>query len=112
AFGFRADTPDSVIGYAAALMPPQPLDHWFPTARAMYDWAATELKPALRAAPAPIGAINATNTATNAETIRRYAPSFVFDTIEGVGHAGILLERNDDFDAKLLAMVRRFAGDP
>jgi hypothetical protein len=29
--------------------------------------------------------------------------------MDGVGHAGILLQRVEDFDAKLLAIVERFA---
>ena len=46
---------------------------------------------------------------TNVEAMHRYVPSFTVDTIAGVGHAGILLQRVEDFDARLLAIVERFA---
>lgn len=108
AFAFRPDTPDSLIQYVAAMMPAQPREHWFPTVRAMFDWQGTELKPTLQRIEAPIAAINATATPTNVEAMRRYAPSFTVDTLEGLGHAGILLQRVDDFDARLLAIVERF----
>lgn len=109
AFAFRPDTPDSLVQFVTAMMPAQPREHWFPTARAMYEWAGTQLKPTLQHIDAPIAAINATNAPTNVEALRRYAPSFLLDTIQGVGHAGILLRRVDDFDARLLALIGRFA---
>jgi hypothetical protein len=56
-----------------------------------------------------VAAINTTREPTNVEAIRRYAPSFTLDTLGGVGHAGILLQRVEDFDSRLLAIVERFA---
>ena len=38
----------------------------------------------------------------------RYAPAFTVDTMEGVGHAGILLRRVEDFDARLRRIIERF----
>lgn len=39
------------------------------------------------------------------------APSFTVDTLAGVGHAGILHRRVEDFDARLRAIVQRFETD-
>jgi pimeloyl-ACP methyl ester carboxylesterase len=108
AFAFRPDTPDSLVRYVSSMMPADPREHWFPTARAMNAWAARELRPTLQRVTAPIAAINTTNAPTNVEALRRYASSFTVDTLEGLGHAGILLQRVEDFDARLLAIVRGF----
>ena len=57
----------------------------------------------------PLAALNTTVQPTNVEAMQRYVPSFTVDTIDGVGHGGILLRRVEDFDARLLAIVERFA---
>lgn len=43
------------------------------------------------------------------EAIRRLAPCALIDTIPGVDHAGILLQRVKDFDRQRLRVVSRFA---
>lgn len=111
---FRPDTPDSLIQYAAEMMPDELREHWIPPFRSMHAWTATEFEPTLRrvAAGTPVAAINGTTPPTNVESIRRHAPGFTVDTIAGVGHAGILLRRVEDFDARLLALVERFDTRP
>jgi pimeloyl-ACP methyl ester carboxylesterase len=111
AFGFTPDAPDSLVLYVAATSPAQPREHWFPIARSLFDWARTEFIPTLQGLTMPVAAINATQQPTNVEAIRRYAPGFTLDTLGGVGHAGMLLQRVEDFDARLLALVERFAAE-
>jgi pimeloyl-ACP methyl ester carboxylesterase len=108
AFGFTPDAPDSLVQYVAATSPEQPREHWFPIARALFEWARTEFAPTLRGLSVPVAAINTTRQPTNVAAIRRLAPSFTLDTLGGVGHAGILLQRTEDFDARLRAIVERF----
>jgi pimeloyl-ACP methyl ester carboxylesterase len=109
AFAFTPETPDSLIEYVMANSPDQPAEHWFPIMRSLFEWARTEFTSTLAGISAPVAAINTTQFPTNVEAIRRYAPSFTLDTIGGVGHAGILLQRVEDFDARLLTIVARFA---
>lgn len=111
AFAFTPEAPDSLIAYVAGMMPDRPRDHWFPALRAHAEWVRSELRPTLRRIDAPVAAINTTREPTNVAAIRRYAPSFTVDTLGGVGHAGILLRRVDEFDRKLLALVDRFQGE-
>ena len=109
AFAFTPDAPDSLIQYVKSTSPAEPREHWFPTLRALIDWSRTDFAPTLQGISAPVAAINTTREPTNVEAIRRYAPSFTLDTLDGVGHAGILLQRVEDFDSRLLAIVERFA---
>jgi pimeloyl-ACP methyl ester carboxylesterase len=109
AFAFTPDAPDSLVQYVADISAPQPADHWFPILRETFRWAREDGKNALASVDAPIAAINTTLTTTNVEAFRRHSPSFTLDTFQGVGHAGILLQRVEDFDATLLAIVERFA---
>lgn len=109
AFSFTPDTPDSVIAKVGRMYPEQPREQWFPAIRALLEWARTDFGPTLEAVAAPVAAINATQQPTNTEAIRRYAPEFTVDTLQGVGHAGMLLQRVEDFDALLLALVERFS---
>lgn len=109
AFAFTPDAPDSLIEYVVEMMPSRPREHWFPIARAMGAWVSTEFRPTLQRVEAPVAAINTTSPPTNVEAMQRYAPSFTLDTISGVGHAGILLQRVEELDARLLAIVERFA---
>jgi pimeloyl-ACP methyl ester carboxylesterase len=109
AFAFTPETPDSLVQHLAQTSPAQPREEWFPIARALFEWARTDFKPTLQGITVPVAAINATQQPTRVEAIRRYAPSFTLDTLQGVGHAGILLQRTADFDARLLAIVDRFA---
>lgn len=109
AFAFTPEAPDSLIEYVMSNSPAQPADHWFPIARSLFEWARTDFTRTLAGISAPVAAINTTQRPTNVEAIRRYAPSFTLDTLGGVGHAGIVLQRVEDFDARLLAIVERFA---
>lgn len=111
---FRPDAPDSLLQYVAEMTPGELREHWIPTFHSMRAWMAAEFEPTLRrvAAGTPVAAINATAPPTNVEAIRRHAPTFTVDTIAGVGHAGILLRRVEDFDARLLALVERFDAGP
>lgn len=111
---FRPDAPDSLIQYVAEMTPDELREHWIPTFRSMRAWMATEFEPTLRrvGAGTPVAAINGTTPPTNVEAIRRHAPAFTVDTIAGVGHAGILLRRVEDFDARLLALIERFDTRP
>lgn len=108
AFGFTPDAPDSLVQFAASTLPPEPHDHWFVIARSLMDWLRADFTSTLRDLNVPVAAINTTAQPTNVAAIRRLAPSFTFDTIAGVGHAGILLQRVADFDARLRAIVDRF----
>jgi pimeloyl-ACP methyl ester carboxylesterase len=108
AFAFTPDAPDSLIEYVAALMPEQPHEHWFTIFHSIREWMEAESVAALQRAEVPIAAINTTLRPTNVEAMQRYVPSFTVDTISGVGHAGILLRRVDEFDARLRAIIARF----
>ncbi len=108
AFAFTPDAPDSLISLVTEMMPEEPYDHWFTVGRAFDEWVASELIPTLQRIEAPIAAINTAMPPTNVEAMQRYVPSFTVDTIAGVGHAGILLQRVEDFDAILLEIVERF----
>lgn len=108
AFAFTPEAPDSLITHVAEMMPDQPYEYWFTVLRSYSEWMASDLKTTLMETDVPIAAINTTMPPTNVEAMRRYAPSFTVDTMAGVGHAGILLRRVDDFDARLLALVERF----
>jgi pimeloyl-ACP methyl ester carboxylesterase len=112
AFAFTPDAPDSVISYAASLMPAEPREHWFAMLRPYAAWTRTELLPSIRSLSVPVAAINTTLMPTNLEDWLREVPSFTVDTLLGVGHAGILLQRVPDFDARLRAIVGRFRGGP
>jgi pimeloyl-ACP methyl ester carboxylesterase len=119
AFAFAPDAPDSLVQQLQNRMPPQPREYYFAMLPEFVEWVQTQFKPTLQGTVAPVAAINTLQQPTNVESIRRYAPSFTLDTIAGVGHAGILQRRVEDFDERLLAIVRRFleapardAGDP
>jgi len=109
AFAYSPDAPDSLVRRLHQRMPAEPHEHWFPAMRALFAWLDTEFQPTLQRIEVPVAAINTTRVPTDVEAIRRYAPSFTVDTMHGVGHAGILERRIDDFDARLLAIVARFA---
>jgi hypothetical protein len=109
AFAFTPDAPDSLIRYVAETMPAHPREHWFPALRSLVGWVNTDFRQKLQSVEVPVAAINTTSQPTNLEALWRYAPSFTLDTLAGVGHAGILLQRVEDFDARLLAIVERFA---
>jgi len=111
AFALTPDAPDSLVRYLAGMMPAQPHEHWFAIMRGFQSWMANQREPTLQGIRAPVAAINTTSRPTNVEPMRAYAPAFTVDTLHGVGHAGILLQRVEDFDAHLLAIVERFATD-
>lgn len=108
AFAYTPDAPDSLVQQLKGRMPARPREHWFAILPEFVVWAQEQFRPTLEAIEAPVAAINTTRQPTNVEAIRRLAPSFTVDTISGVGHAGILHRRVADFDARLLALVRRF----
>lgn len=110
AFAYTPDTPDSLVLRMAALLPPEPADHYFDVFRGMANWIATDFEATLAGLDVPVAAINTPNPPTRVEAIRRLAPGFTVDTIAGVGHAGILHQRVEDFDALLRALVTRFEG--
>jgi pimeloyl-ACP methyl ester carboxylesterase len=109
AFAFTPDAPDSLLTYVREMMPEQPHEYYFTALESAFEWMGSELRSTLQRADRPIAAINTTATPTNVEALRRYVPSFTVDTIDGVGHGGILLRRLEDFDERLLAIVERFA---
>lgn len=109
AFGFTPDAPEALVEKVIAMMPAQPRELWFTVFDSVHLWMNSELEPTLRRVEVPLAAINRAGPPTNVEALRRYSPSFTVDTIEGVGHAGILLRRVEEFDARLLAIVQRFA---
>jgi len=109
AFAFTADAPDSLITYVTGMMPKQPTEHLFTVFESLHEWMGSEFKPTLQGIEQPIAAINTTVPPTNIEAMRQYVPGFTVDTIADVGHGGILLRRVSDFDARLLAIVDRFA---
>lgn len=108
AFGFTPDAPDSLVQAVADMSPPRPHEHWFPILREAFRWSQSDARKTFERIRVPVAAINTTQMPTNVEAFRRYVPSFTVDTLSGVGHAGILLQRVDDFDARLLAIVERF----
>jgi len=109
AFAFTPDAPDSLLTYARDMMPEPPQEHYFDALESALEWMGSDLQPVLQRSDQPIAAINTTSPPTNVEAWLRYAPSFRVETIDGVGHAGILLQRVEDFDERLLAIVERYA---
>jgi len=108
AFGFTPDAPDSLVQAVADMSPARPHEHWFPILHEAFRWSNGDAKETFERISVPVAAINTTRIPTNVDAFRRYAPSFTVDTLSGVGHAGILLQRVEDFDARLLAIVERF----
>lgn len=108
AFAYTPDAPDSLIRRTVERMPAEPREHWFDVFRGVREWMKSEALPTLQRLDMPVAAINTDRQPTNVEALRRYAPSFTVDTMSGVGHAGILHQRVEDFDARLLAIVDRF----
>ena len=108
AFAFTPGAPDSLIDYVISVQPEELHERFIAAAVGVDDWMGTEMRPTLARLDVPMAAINTTNQPTNLEALRRYDPGFALDTMEGLGHAGILLQRVDDFDARLLAIVHRF----
>lgn len=112
AFALTPDAPDSLVTFLAAMSPAIPREHWFPALHAFVAWQSAELPSALARLEVPLAAIQTTRMPTNVEALRRFVPTFTLDTLQGVGHAGILLQRVEDFDARLIAIVERFATPP
>lgn len=108
AFGFTPDAPDSLIDYAISIQPEELYERFVAMVYGVEEWVNTEMAATLESLDVPLAAINTTSVPTDVEALRRYDPGFTLDTMEGVGHAGILLRRVDDFDARLLAIVDRF----
>lgn len=109
AFGFTPEAPDSLVDYVVEMMGDQPREYWFDILRAYNAWMASEFKPTLQLNEVPLAAINTAVPPTNVEAWRLYDPAFTADTMAGVGHAGMLLRRVEDFDARLLAIVEKFS---
>jgi len=108
-FAFTPDAPDSLVTLVAAQLPEQPRDYWFLTLRSLMAWIGTDFQATLHETKAPVALINTTTAPTDLEALRAIAPTLTVDTLAGVGHAGILLQRTEDFDAILLRIVERFA---
>jgi pimeloyl-ACP methyl ester carboxylesterase len=109
AFAFMPDAPDSLVDLVVRQHPEEPYAHLFPAMREWRDWSEFELQLAARQLTQPLAAINASEPPTNLEAWRQLVPGFTADTISGVGHAGVLLRRVEDFDRLLLGLVDRFA---
>jgi hypothetical protein len=109
AFAFMPDAPDSLIDLVVRQHPEEPYDHLFAAFREWRDWSEFELQPAVQRLTQPIAAINTLQPPTNLEAWEALAPGFTADTLSGLGHAGVLLRRVEDFDALLLGLVDRFA---
>jgi pimeloyl-ACP methyl ester carboxylesterase len=109
AFAYTPDAPDSLVRRTTASMPATPREHWFAVARRMRAWTEHRRPAVLAQLAVPVAAINTTNPPTAVDAWRRYVPAFTVDTMQGVGHAGILHQRVADFDSRLDALVRRFA---
>jgi len=109
AFAFTPDAPDSLIDYVIGIQPQELYDRFVAMVYGVNDWVGSEMRTTLARLDVPMAAINTTNQPTNLEALRRYDPGFTLDTMQGLGHGGILLRRVDDFDARLLAIVDRFA---
>lgn len=110
AFAFSPDAPDSLVQAVTDHAEDQPREYWFGMLPQFAGWVETQFEPTLRGIEAPVAAISTTRVPTDVEAMRELAPGFTLDTIAGVGHAGILLRRVADFDARLLAVVDRFSG--
>jgi pimeloyl-ACP methyl ester carboxylesterase len=108
AFAFTPEAPDSLVLYVRSMMPEQPHERWFDALREYDAWRRSDLWPTLQGLDRPVAAINTAQPPTNVEAMLRYAPTFTVDTMEGVGHAGILLRRVEDFDARLRRIIERF----
>ena len=109
AFAFSPDAPDELVQGVTASLPEQPGEHFFRMLPYLTRWMETEFEPALRGIDAPVAAINSTRVPTDVEAMRELSPGFVLDTMEAMGHAGMLLRRTEAFDARLRAIVDRFA---
>lgn len=105
AFGFTPDAPDSLIEYVQSIAPLEPQDHWFDVLRGNVEWREHHRNAVLKRTAVPIALLNATLRPTNMARIHNYNADVVLDTLNGVGHAGMLLQRVEDFDAKLLRLV-------
>ena len=108
AFAYTPETPDSILRWMASFMPAELGEHQFDIFREQQRWTVEGREEALRGVAVPVAAINSTREPTRVEALRRYFPGFTVDTIDGVGHAGILHERVARFDSLMLALVDRF----
>ena len=109
AFAFSPDAPAELVQGVTASLPESPPEHFFRMLPDMSRWIQEEFEPTLRGIDAPVAAINSTRVPTDVEAMRELSPGFVLDTLEGLGHAGVLLRRTEAFDARLRAIVDRFA---
>lgn len=109
AFAFSPDAPDELVHGVTASLPEEPGEHFFRMLPYMTRWVETEFESALRGIDAPVAAINSTRVPTDVEAMRELSPGFVLDTMEALGHAGMLLRRTEAFDARLRGIVDRFA---
>jgi sigma-B regulation protein RsbQ len=76
----------------------------------MRSYVGLDLRAAFRACPAPVRCINATGeNPTELETNRKYAPSFDYVGMEGVGHF-LMMEQPEAFNAILREMIGELGG--
>lgn len=111
AFAFTPDAPDSLVTQVAEQLPEAPRDYWFLALRSLFAWIDSDFQPTLQNTRVPVAAINTTARPTDVEALQRLSPGFRVDTVGGVGHAGILLQRVEAFDSILLRTVASFQAD-
>lgn len=106
-FGFTPDAPDSLVQYLISIGPPTPQEHWFEMLPVVFEWQQTDRNAILQRSRVPVALINTSRRPTNLEAIHQLNDTVTLDTLSGVGHAGILLQRVDEFDEVLLGIVER-----
>lgn len=112
AFAFSPGAPNELVYGVTESLPEEPEEHYFDMLPYMTRWVETEFEPTLRGLDVPVAAINSTRIPTDVEAMRELAPGFTLDTLQGLGHAGVLLQRTEAFDARLLGIVDGFTGGP
>lgn len=109
ATGFSPETPESLIQRYIDATPSSPPDYWWPAIVDFFRWGNARLLPTLSEIEVPVVAINADQPPTNSEAWRRLVPNFKLATMTKVGHLGVIWEKTDEFDARLLDFVKGFA---
>ena len=112
AFAFSPDAPNELVYGVTASLPEEPEERYFEMLPNVTGWIEAEFESTLRGLDVPVAAINSTRVPTDVEAMRDLAPGFTLDTLQGLGHAGVLLRRTEAFDARLLGIVDRFTGAP
>lgn len=106
--GFSPETPESLIQRYISATPASPPARWWPIIADFFHWADSRLHRTLSGLQVPVVAINADQPPTDIEAWRRLVPGFKVATMTNVGHLGVLWEKTDEFDARLLEFVNEF----